>query len=122
MYLEGIKDKEDFKKMLPAVCQEKPVVIMKPGRSSLGKRVSGSHTASIAGDDDIFTAACAQYGAVRVYDLEAFYDTSRFFGLNPLPKGNDIRQLALTSLMPAVLPTLLPFSSMTLSLAKLLVR
>ena len=90
MYLEGIKDKEDFKKMLPAVCQEKPVVIMKPGRSSLGKRVSGSHTASIAGDDDIFTAACAQYGAVRVYDLEAFYDTSRFFGLNPLPKGNRV--------------------------------
>lgn len=90
LYLEGVKNKEKFKKVLPDVTKEKPVVIFKPGKTDLGKKVVISHTASIAGNDKIFSFACKQYGAIRVDDLESFFDTSKFFALNPLPKGNRV--------------------------------
>lgn len=90
LYLEGVKDKEGFKRVLPQVSREKPVVVLKPGKTDLGKMVARSHTASMAGNDQIFSAACQQYGAIRVDDLESFFDSSKFFALNPLPKGNRV--------------------------------
>ncbi len=90
LYIEGIKNKEEFKKILPLVTKEKPVVILKPGKTELGKEITKSHTASIAGNDKIFSFASKQFGAIRVDDLTSFYDTIKFFSFNPLPNGNKV--------------------------------
>ncbi|MBI5477972.1 MAG: acetate--CoA ligase family protein [Deltaproteobacteria bacterium] len=44
----------------------KPVLVQKSNRTSLGQRIAFSHTAALAQNDAVLTAALAQAGAVRV--------------------------------------------------------
>jgi acyl-CoA synthetase (NDP forming) len=48
----------------------KPIVILKIGRSEYGQKTAASHTASIAGNDAVASAVFAQYGVVRVDDVD----------------------------------------------------
>jgi len=94
-YLEGPKDGPRFKEALQRVAAKKPVVLLKPGRTSAGKHAAVSHTASVAGDDAIFTHACKQYGIIRALDMDTLYDTVKLLALQPLPCGR--RVMVITS-------------------------
>jgi acyl-CoA synthetase (NDP forming) len=54
----------------------KPIVVMKIGRSEYGQKSAASHTASIAGDDDVTDAVFAQYGVIRVTDVNELAETA----------------------------------------------
>jgi acyl-CoA synthetase (NDP forming) len=90
LYLEGPKEGRRFAAVLAAAARRKPVVVLKPGRTAGGQRAAASHTASIAGDDAVFSVACRQYGAIRAEEMESFYDTVKTLGMLPLPRGNRI--------------------------------
>ena len=93
MYMEGINNGREFLKVAEKVTKEKPVVILKVGRSEMGSRAATSHTGSLAGSDEIYTAAFKQVGILRVNNLEELLDTSKAFAMLPLPKGNRIAVL-----------------------------
>jgi acyl-CoA synthetase (NDP forming) len=57
----------------------KPIVILKIGRSEYGQRTAASHTASIAGNDAVASAVFAQYGVVRVDDVDELGETLQLF-------------------------------------------
>jgi acyl-CoA synthetase (NDP forming) len=57
----------------------KPVVILKIGRSEYGQKTAASHTASIAGNDAVASAVFAQYGVVRVDDVDELGETLQLF-------------------------------------------
>ena len=57
----------------------KPVVILKIGRSEYGEKTAASHTASIAGNDAVTSAVFAQYGVVRVNDVDELGETLHLF-------------------------------------------
>ncbi len=90
LYLEGPKDGKRFGEALKRTALRKPVVILKPGRTEGGSRAAASHTASIAGDDKIFSYACRQYGVTRASEMESFYDVVKALGMQSLPKGNRV--------------------------------
>lgn len=72
---EGIRKPEAFLAALAAArAGGKPVVMMKAGRSALGRRAARSHTAAIAGDDHVFDAVLAEFGAVRAESAEQLLD------------------------------------------------
>jgi acyl-CoA synthetase (NDP forming) len=74
-YAEGIQDGPRFLAALAAARDSrKPVVMMKVGRSALGRAAAQSHTASIAGDDRVFDAMLAEAGAVRARTTEELLD------------------------------------------------
>jgi acetate---CoA ligase (ADP-forming) len=57
----------------------KPLVILKIGRSEYGEKTAASHTASIAGNDAVTSAVFAQYGVVRVNDVDELGETLHLF-------------------------------------------
>ncbi|MEH0019031.1 MAG: acetate--CoA ligase family protein [Desulfobacter sp.] len=88
LYLEGVKDGRRFLSVLSRVAPQKPVVILKAGRSGAGQKSVASHTASLAGEHRLFTAACRQLGAVPVNDLATLYDFGKLLATLPAPQGN----------------------------------
>jgi acyl-CoA synthetase (NDP forming) len=76
-YSEGVRDGAGFVAALAAARRaRKPVVIMKVGRSALGRQAAQSHTASLAGDDAVFDAVCADFAVVRARTTEALLDVA----------------------------------------------
>ena len=67
-YIEGFGEKEGRRFVLRAGQCEKPVVVLKAGKTSGGSRAVSSHTASLAGDYEVFSSALAQYGVVEARD------------------------------------------------------
>jgi acyl-CoA synthetase (NDP forming) len=67
-YIEGFAKREGREFVLKAGQCPKPVVVLKAGKTSLGVRAVSSHTASMAGDYEVFSSALAQYGVVEAKD------------------------------------------------------
>ncbi|SMD01815.1 acetyltransferase [Desulfocicer vacuolatum DSM 3385] len=95
LYLEGVKNGRRFLQALQRVTPRKPVVILKSGRSSAGEKSVASHTASLAGAHKVFHAACRQYGATPVDNLQDLYDYGKLLSTMEIPQGN--RLLILSS-------------------------
>ncbi|WP_059058740.1 acetate--CoA ligase family protein [Halobacterium hubeiense] len=69
-YIEGIDDPERFLRVAEnAVRNGTPVLTVKIGSSELAEAATLSHTGSLTGDDDAWTAAFNQAGVERVPDI-----------------------------------------------------
>ena len=69
-YVEGIDDPERFMRVAEsAVRNGTPVLTVKIGQSDLAEEATLSHTGSLTGDDDAWTAALDQTGLQRVPDI-----------------------------------------------------
>jgi acyl-CoA synthetase (NDP forming) len=91
VFMESIKNVDVFREAAKkALDNEKPVLVFKTGKSTVGKRAVQSHTGSIAGDDAVYSAAFDKFGVVRINHIEELIDVSRAFGIQPIPKGNRV--------------------------------
>ena len=63
MYLESVKGGRRFIDVARRITQDKPIVVLKSGRTAAGKKAVASHTASLAGNDQIFSSAFRQSGS-----------------------------------------------------------
>lgn len=88
LYLEGIKDGRQFLKTVKNVARQKPVVVLKGGRTSAGEKSVASHTGSLAGNNKVFKAAARQSGVVCVDSIEALYDSAKALAAIENPDGN----------------------------------
>ena len=73
-----------------ALAANKPVLMVKIGRSEKGRASTQSHTGALAGDDAVFDAVCARYGVVRCATLDDLIDTALAFMPGRLPKGRRV--------------------------------
>jgi len=96
IYMEGVKDGRKFLKAAQKAAKNKPVLILKSGRTEAGVQASMSHTGSLAVRDEIFDAVCKKVGAIRVKDFEELTDLAKAFALQPLAKGNRIGIVSMT--------------------------
>jgi len=90
VYVEGMKDGRRFLESARKASRIKPVLIFKGGSTNLGARATLSHTASIAGSDEIFEAACKQAGVIRVQEIEHLFLLAEALITQPLPRGKKI--------------------------------
>ena len=67
-YIEGFGEREGRRFVQRAGQCQKPVVVLKAGKTSRGGQAVSSHTASMAGDYEVFSSALAQYGVVEAKD------------------------------------------------------
>lgn len=95
LYLEGAKDGRKFLAASENLIANKPLIVLKSGRTSGGQRAAASHTKSLAGRDEIFDAACRQTGVVRANDIESLYDMSKALASLQVSGGN--RLMVITS-------------------------
>lgn len=92
MYVEGIKRGREFIDAVRRV--RKPIVAIKTGRSKRGAKAVFSHTGSIAGSDEVYSAAFRQAGILRVDNIDELFDAALAFSCQPLPSGNNVAILS----------------------------
>lgn len=90
LYMEGINNARQFFEVARAITPEKPVLVVKVGRSAVGSGAAASHTGSLAGSDRIYEGAFRQAGIIRVATVEELLDTAKAISMQPLPAGNRI--------------------------------
>jgi acetyltransferase len=86
-YVEGIQDGQKFLRVASEVSKEKPIVLLKAGRSDAGARAVSSHTGSLAGAYTAYQAAFKQAGVIEVTDLASLFDTAWALNCQALPAG-----------------------------------
>ncbi len=90
IYVEGVEDGRQFFNSLRNASKEKPVVILKGGKSEEGGRATKSHTGSLAGSTEIFDGMIQQAGCVTAPTLDSLLEICKLFDYQPLPKGRNI--------------------------------
>jgi len=60
MYLEDIKAGRRFIDVAREITQNKPVIVLKGGRTDVGRKTAASHTASLAGNAAVYNAVFKQ--------------------------------------------------------------
>lgn len=89
-YLEGAKNPEKLKTLSKeALAKNKPLLLMKTGKSSAGSRAAASHTGSLAGSDKIYDAFFKQHGIIRAEDFDDVIGFTKLFNPDKLPKGKN---------------------------------
>jgi acetyltransferase len=87
-YIEGLKRPARFLEVMERL--QKPLVVLKSGRTPRGKVAAESHTKALAGADAIYDALFQKYSVCRAYTVEEFYDFAKAFAYLKPPKGNRI--------------------------------
>jgi acetyltransferase len=92
LYLEGVKRPTYFLDALREA--EKPIVILKAGRTVQGSKAAESHTKSLAGADAIYDTLFRKYKVYRADTLEELFDFAKALAYLPKPRG---RRLMITT-------------------------
>ncbi|HQV69215.1 MAG TPA: bifunctional acetate--CoA ligase family protein/GNAT family N-acetyltransferase [Thermoflexales bacterium] len=87
MYMETIGNARSFMSAAREVTLNKPIIIIKPGRTEGAAKAAASHTGSLTGSDDVVDAAFRRAGVLRVNDISELFSMSEALGLQPRPKG-----------------------------------
>jgi len=90
MYLENFGNPSKFTRIASRVSRQKPIVLVKSGRTSSGARAASSHTGALAGTDVASDALLAQCGVIRVDTVGELFDVARAFEDVPLLEGNRV--------------------------------
>jgi len=88
LYLESFGNPVKFGRLARLVGRTKPVLVVKGGRSTGGRRAGASHTAAAATPDTAVDALFQQSGVLRMDTVEELIETARVLAGRPLPKGN----------------------------------
>jgi len=87
IYMETIGDARSFLSAAREVALNKPIIVIKPGRSKEAARAAASHTGSLTGSDDVLDAAFRRAGVLRVNRVSDLFYMSEVLGKQPRPKG-----------------------------------
>lgn len=88
LYVEGIRDARGFLSALRAAARVKPVIVFKAGRHLAGTAAVNSHTGALAGSDQVFDAALARAGTVRVRSSLQLFAAARILAASKRARGN----------------------------------
>ncbi len=91
LYLESIGNPRKFARITRRVGRQKPILVVKSGRSSAGARATSSHTGALLGASDVTVDALfKQAGVIRTDTLGEFFDVATLLANQPRPKGNRV--------------------------------
>ena len=88
LYLEGVKRPSYFLDALHDC--EKPLVILKAGRTKRGSQAAESHTKSLAGVDAIYQALFRKHRVYRADTMEELFDFAKALAYLTPPRGRNL--------------------------------
>ena len=87
-FIEQFRDPQKLIEVAEMAAErEKPIVVLKIGRSAKGQRAAQAHTGSLVGSDAVADAVMRQYGIIRVNGLDEMTETLAALYTDRLPKG-----------------------------------
>jgi len=87
MYMETIGDARSFISAAREVALNKPIIVIKAGRTAAAAQAAASHTGSLAGSDDALDAAFRRCGVLRVHTIADLFYMAEVLAKQPRPKG-----------------------------------
>jgi acetyltransferase len=96
VYTEGIREGRAFWELASCLSRAKPIVLLKGGRTDLGREMAASHTASLAGEEGIYRGALPQAGVIPVESIDELFDCAKALDYCPLPEGNNLGVVSIT--------------------------
>jgi acyl-CoA synthetase (NDP forming) len=87
LYLESFGNPRTFSRLARQVARTKPIVAVKAGRSTAGRRAAASHTGALASSDAAVSALFHQSGIIRTDTLEEMFDVAAVLAHQPIPRG-----------------------------------
>ncbi len=91
LYLESLSDGRALYEKAKSIVKDKPIVLLKGGRSSVGKQATQSHTGSLASTSDrVVRGVSKQAGMIRAYDERELTDFAEALAYNEPIMGENI--------------------------------
>lgn len=90
LYVESFGNPRRFSRIARRVSRQKPIVTVKAGRTSSGRRAASSHTASLAASDTAVDALFQQTGVIRADTLDEMFALAAGLSNQPLPEGRRV--------------------------------
>lgn len=88
LMVEGVRRPKEFMSMAAAALKKnKPILVVKLGRSERGRLQAISHTGALAGSDEVFNAVCERLGLIRCPTLEDLTESVLAFLPGRYPRG-----------------------------------
>jgi acetyltransferase len=94
MYVEGLHNGREFVRQAQKTTLEKPIVLLKSGRSSTGKKSAGSHTGALAGISEVAKGAFQRAGIVVIENSDELFPAAETLSSLPPIKNNKVAILA----------------------------
>jgi acyl-CoA synthetase (NDP forming) len=90
LYMEGIKNGREFIEEARKVSKKKPILVLKGGITQESANRAKSHTASMAGSDEVFDAAFKKSGIIRVKHIEDLMNAAIALSKQPPMHGDNV--------------------------------
>jgi len=92
-YLESFDGGREFLGEAREVAREKPVIVLKAGRTASAVSAVSSHTGRLAGSSQVAAGAFRQFGIVSTLDDEELCDAAKTLSMLPPAGGNRVAVL-----------------------------
>ncbi len=87
IYMESIGNARSFMSAAREVAMNKPIIVIKPGRTQQAAKAAASHTGSLTGGDDVVDAAFRRCGVLRVNNISDLFYMAETLARQPRPQG-----------------------------------
>src|SRR5207237_985255 len=87
IYMETIGNARSFLSAAREVALNKPIIVIKPGRTAAAAKAAASHTGSLTGSDEVLEAAFRRSGVLRVGTIADLFYMAEVLSKQPTPKG-----------------------------------
>ncbi|MBA3973637.1 MAG: acetyl CoA synthetase subunit alpha [Candidatus Solibacter sp.] len=87
IYMESVGDARSFLSAAREVAMNKPIIVIKAGRTAAGSKAAASHTGSLTGSDDVLDVAFMRSGVLRVNNISDLFYMAEVLAKQPRPKG-----------------------------------
>ena len=94
MYVEGLRDGRKFLQYAYKTTTKKPIILLKSGRSSTGKKSAGSHTGALAGISEVAKTAFKRAGIITIENADELFPAAESLAILPPIKNNNVAILA----------------------------
>ncbi|MGA2990399.1 MAG: bifunctional acetate--CoA ligase family protein/GNAT family N-acetyltransferase [Candidatus Korobacteraceae bacterium] len=88
IYMESIGDARSFLSAAREVSLNKPIIVIKAGRTAAAAKAAASHTGSLTGSDDVLEAAFRRTGVLRINSIGDIFYVTDVLAKQARPKGN----------------------------------
>ena len=87
IYMESIGDARRFLSAAREVSLNKPIIVIKAGRTDAAAKAAASHTGTMVGSDSVLDAAFRRCGVLRVNAISDIFYMSEVLAKQPRPRG-----------------------------------
>jgi acetyltransferase len=90
IYMESVGDARSFLSAAREVSLNKPIIVIKAGRTAAAAKAAASHTGTLAGSDEVLEAAFRRCGVLRVHTIADLFYMAEVLSKQPRPKGPNL--------------------------------